>query len=116
MSRARFKISNEGDCERVAKVFRQWVSEDSAALSQGAVITVPNPKWASIFSEIYADEISNWDLADEAEQRIIDVVFEVDGPFGIDVATLDDDELQDLLDQLLDELEDEKDEDEDDDA
>ena len=117
MSRANFKINSEGDCERVAKVFRLWVQQnDQEALKNGALCSVPHPGWASIFTDIYADEIGNYDLADTAEKNIIDVIFEVDGPYGHMDKDLSKEDLQDLIDELLDDLGYDEEEEDDDDA
>ncbi len=120
MSRANFKISNEGDCERVSKVFRLWLQQDDVeAIKGGAICTVPHPMWAQYFSEIYTDEISNYDLADKAEENIIDVIFEVDGPYDVGGGINPDtgreytsEEISDLLNDLIDDLDLEIDEDE----
>lgn len=102
----RFKVSSEGDCEALAKVFIQWLKTDSPKLRKKQIVEAPSEEWASLFSGIYADEISNNDLAVEAESNIIQVEFNVifskDRKFNEKLSDLSQEDLMDLLQEYLD--------------
>ena len=72
-----FLVKSEGDCERVCKVFIQWLQENSPQLKEKQIIVAPNEIWASLFTEIYEDEILNNDLDNEAKENVIQVEFNI---------------------------------------
>lgn len=115
MKKNSFIISSEGDCERVAKVFVQWLKNDDEQLKKKQYVKSPNEDWAILFSDIYADEIGNNDLASKAEDRIIQVEFSVETPDHTDLSNLSNDELMDKLQEFLEDLEDDFDIEEDND-
>lgn len=98
-----FSIKCEGDCERISKVFIEWLKTDSPELKKKQSITAPNAHWAHVFSEIYADEIENHDLADLAEQNVISIDFNVYSynPLPTDLSKLSNKQLMDLLEEFL---------------
>lgn len=99
----RFKVASEGDCEALAKVFIQWLKDDNPKLRQKQVVEAPNEAWASLFSEIYADEIDNNDLAVKAERNMIQVEFNVlERKFNVKLSDLSQEDLLDLLQEYLD--------------
>jgi hypothetical protein len=103
-----FKIKCEGDCERIAKVLIGWLKIKSPELQKSHTITAPNEQWATVFSEIYSDEIFNHDLADEAENNIVHITFNVNTKFPseIDFKDLSNKELLDFLEDFKDLFED----------
>lgn len=103
-----FKIKCEGDCERIAKVLIGWLKIKSPELQKSHTITAPNEQWATVFSEIYSDEIFNHDLTDEAENNIVHITFNVNTKFPseIDFKDLSNKELLDFLEDFKDLFED----------
>lgn len=110
-----FTIRCEGDCERISKVFVEWLKTESPELKKRQSIMAPNAKWAMLFSEIYASEIENNNLADTAEDNIIHIDFNVtEGPRRMDLSKLSNEELMELLEEFLEDFGDEEDESEED--
>lgn len=114
MKKNAFTISSEGDCERVAKVFVQWLKNDDKQLKKQQYVKTPNEMWAYLFSDIYADEVGNNDLASKAEQNVVQVEFAVDSASHTDLSKLSSDELMNKLQDFLESLEDDFDLDEED--
>lgn len=108
MANLGFKIKCEGDCERVAKVLIEWLRIKSPELHKKHTITAPNEHWATMFSEIYSDEIFNNDLTEEAENNIVHITFKVDTitPNSIDFKNLSNKDLLDFLEDFKDLFED----------
>lgn len=98
-----FKIKCEGDCERISKVFVEWLKIDSPELKKRQSIVAPNAQWATLFSEIYASEVENHNLADTAEDNIINIDFNVlDHSQEIpDLSKLSNEQLMELLEEFL---------------
>ena len=107
-----FKIASEGDCERVSKVFIEWLKIKSPELQKAHSIDAPSAIWAHLFSEIYADEIANNNLTDEAEENIIQINFFVDKiNHKQDLSKLSNEELMELLEEFLEDFDDDETED-----
>jgi hypothetical protein len=105
-----FKISSEGDCERVSKVFIEWLRIKSPELKKEQHVEAPSAIWAQLFSEIYADEIANNNLTDEAENNIIQINFYVDSISNKpDLSKLSNEELMELLEEFLEDFDEEED-------
>lgn len=102
-----FKISSEGDCERVSKVFIEWLKINSPELKKPQTVEAPNERWAYLFSEIYADEIANNDLTDKAEKNIVQVNFYVEAiQTKQDLSKLSHEELLEMLSDFLEDFDD----------
>ena len=98
-----FKVASEGDCESLSKVFIQWLKDDNPKLRQKHVVEAPNEAWAHMFSNIYADEVSNNDLEIQAEKNIIEIQFNVlERKFNMKLSDLSPKELMELLQEYLD--------------
>lgn len=118
-----FVIKNEGDCERVAGVFVEWLEQDSPYLKVGARMRCPNAQWAYIFSSIYADTVFNNALENKAELNIIELVFEPMDDDGMEFSPsevesmmeelnkMSDEDLNDLIDEFLEDEDEEGEED-----
>lgn len=98
-----FTIKCEGDCERISKVFIEWLKTDSPELKKRQSIVAPNATWAMLFSEIYASEVENHDLADVAENNILHIDFNVyeQSALPTDLSKLSNQQLMDLLEEFL---------------
>lgn len=108
-----FKIKCEGDCERIAKVFIQWLKVNSPELKKAQKIYAPNTEWAIFFSEIYANEVENNNLADQAEINTIQVNFMVEDSKELKLSDLSHEQLLELLEDFLEENNEEEDNNED---
>jgi|TARA_R100000084_G_C4652967_1_gene151008 hypothetical protein len=97
-----FLIKSEGDCERVCKVFMQWLKDNSPELKQKQSITAPSEQWASFFAEIYEDELLNNSLEKLAEKNIIQVEFNIENKSSNDSLSAED--LLTMLQNFLDSL------------
>ena len=73
----KFLVKSEGDCERVCKVFIQWLHENSPQLKEKQIIVAPKANWASLFTDIYEDEILNNGLDSQAKENVIQVEFNI---------------------------------------
>ena len=119
---ADFVCRCEGDLERVSEVFVGWLKADNVNKDRSYTILVPNEYWAGLFVDIYTDCICNHDLADKAEENVIQITFQVensilDGNEEWDkLRDMSDEELLDTLNDLLDELDDKEDNEDEDDS
>lgn len=104
-----FSIKCEGDCERICKVFIEWLKTDSPELKKPQTITAPNAQWAPLFSEIYTSEVENNDLADIAENNVVEITFNVMDVSLTDLSKLSTEQLNDLLEEFLEEYEEDND-------
>ena len=110
----------EGDLERISAVFIGWLKNNSVNQEKSYTIRVPNEYWASLFVDVYTDCIENHDLAEVAEQNVIQITFQVENSVLEDdeewqkLQNMTDEELLDTLQDLLDEMDEEEDEDNDD--
>ena len=115
-----FVIGCEGDCERVAAVLVGWLKNNNKAmLKKTHTVRSPNPVWASLFEQIYTDEIVTHNLEEKATKQIIQLVFEVDNYQGdpiVDIEDLSDEELLDAFRELLEDDDDDDEEDDDNDV
>jgi hypothetical protein len=98
-----FKIKCEGDCERVSKVFVEWLKTNSPELKKRHSIEAPSSGWAIFFSEIYANEVENNNLSDKAEQNVIQIDFSINSPNGVNLSDLSNEQLLELLEEYLEE-------------
>ena len=110
----------EGDLERISKVFVTWLRNNDVNQDKSYTIRVPNEYWASLFVDVYTDEICNNSLEEEAEANVIQITFQVENSVmeteeWTALQDMTDEELLDAINDLMDELEEEED-DEDDDA
>tara|TARA_R100001594_G_scaffold149904_1_gene209134 strand:+ start:1312 stop:1662 length:351 start_codon:yes stop_codon:yes gene_type:complete len=94
-----FSIRSEADCERVAKVFVQWLQDRSPQLKKRHTVVAPSDIWAHLFSDIYTDELCNNNLADIAEKNIIQVEFNITNEEPLE---LDNTDILNLLQDFLD--------------
>lgn len=119
MSKADFICKCEGDLERISQVFITWLQNNDVNSNKMYTIRVPNEYWASLFVDVYTDQIYNYNLADEAEKNVIQITFQVERSIleseeeWDKLKDLSDEELLDALNELLEDLEED---DEDDDA
>ena len=112
----------EGDLERISQVFVGWLKSDDPTIYADKMYTirVPNEYWAPLFVDLYTDAIENHDLADVAEQNVIQITFQVEHSIleneeeFRELQNMTDEELLDTLQDLLEELEEEEEEDDDD--
>ena len=102
-----FKISSEGDCERVSKVFIEWLKTKSPELKKPQHILAPAVPWANLFAEIYSDDIANHNLVEEAENNVIQINFHIDTPVPTDLSKLSTEELVEMLEAFLEEVDEE---------
>ena len=111
MAKLDFVIKCEGDCERISKVFIEWLKTGSPQLKKKQTIQASHVAWATLFSEIYADEIENHDLADTAEDNVIHIDFNVmeSSQDGYDLTKLSTEELVELLEEFMNDISDDDD-------
>ena len=98
-----FKIKCEGDCERVSKVFVEWLKTSSPELKKRHAIEAPNEQWAILFSEIYANEVENNNLAEQAERNVLEIDFKINSHSGMKLTDLSNEQLLELLEEFLEE-------------
>tara|TARA_R110002012_G_scaffold193907_1_gene361709 strand:- start:458 stop:838 length:381 start_codon:yes stop_codon:yes gene_type:complete len=100
-----FQIKSEADCERVAKVFVNWLKNKSPQLNKRQIIKAPSEMWAHYFSDIYTDELLNNHLEETAEKNIIHVEFNIINPNKTGLENIKDSDLMSLLQEFLDNME-----------
>ena len=112
-----FVCTCEGDLERVSAVFIQMLKNPSKIdKDRSYVIRVPNELWATLFVDIYTDDIENYCLDEEAEANVMQITFQVQESIlekeeWKKLSEMSNEELLDALEDLMDDLEDEEDDD-----
>lgn len=99
-----FIIRSEGDCERISKVFVAWLKTNSPELKTKQIVTAPNEGWATLFANIYEDDIINNGVSEAAEKNIIKVQFNVSDKNTS--KQFDTDQFLSMLNELLDNMSD----------
>ena len=109
----------EGDLERVSSVFVQMLKDPSKIeKDRQYTIKVPNELWATLFVDVYTDDIENHCLGEEAEANVMNITFQVEASILEEdewkkLSDMTNDELLEALEDILEDLEDEEEDDED---